>query len=93
MTETAGLGKTIELVKTIVKALVEHPEEVHVTVTEPLQEREVRFRLKVHPEDIRHVIGRRGRTIQALRTVVAAAIASPGRRIHLEVHQHEGVEE
>lgn len=91
MTETAGMGQTIELVKTLVKALVEHPEEVHVT--EQVQEREVRFRLTVHPEDMRHVIGRRGRTIQAIRTVVAASMASPGMRIHLEVHQREGVEE
>ena len=85
------MGNTIELVKTIVKALVEHPEKVHVT--EQVQEREIRFRLTVHPEDIRHVIGRRGRTIQAIRTVIAAAVAHPGRRIHLEVHDHhESVE-
>lgn len=80
---TARVENAVELAKTLVKALVEHPEEVQVA--ERVQEGEIRFRLIVHPDDVRHVIGRRGRTIQAIRTVVAAAAAQPGRRIFLEI--------
>ncbi len=80
---TAKADNAVELAKTLVKALVEHPEAVHVTRQE--QEEEIRFRLVVHPDDVRHVIGRQGRTIQAIRTVVAAAAARPGRRIAVEI--------
>ncbi|MFO7263525.1 MAG: KH domain-containing protein [Bacillota bacterium] len=72
----------VELTKVLVKALVAHPEEVHVQPQ--AQEKEIRFRLQVHPDDVRHVIGRQGRTIQAIRTVVAAA-APPGQRLFFEI--------
>ena len=80
-------GNAAELAKTLVKALVEHPDEVHV---HPLvDEKAIRLTLTVHPDDVRHVIGRQGRTIQAIRTVVSAAAAQPGKRVFVEVGNTE----
>lgn len=89
---TAKAENAAELAKTLVKALVEHPDAVQVS--QQVQEGDIRFLLTVHPDDVRHVIGRKGRTITAIRTVVAAAAARPGRRVLLEIdgsEKHGGV--
>jgi len=77
----AKVDNAVEMAKSLVKALVEHPEAVQVM--QRGQEGAMRFCLVVHPDDVRHVIGRRGKTISAIRTVVAAAA---GRRIYLEIN-------
>ena len=41
--------------------------------------------LHVAPEDVGKVIGRQGRIVRALRTVVRAAAAHEGRRVLVEV--------
>lgn len=54
----------------LVRGLVTHPDEV---VVNDLDRRRVRtLEVRVNPEDIGKVIGRQGRTAQALRTVVGA---------------------
>ena len=41
--------------------------------------------LQVHPDDRGRVIGRRGKTINALRTVVKAAAIKSQQRVNIEV--------
>ncbi|WP_300079032.1 RNA-binding protein [Propioniciclava sp.] len=54
----------------LVRGLVTHPDEV---VVNDLDRRRVRtLEVLVNPEDIGKVIGRQGRTAQALRTVIGA---------------------
>ncbi len=56
-----------ELVESIAKALVDHPEEVKVKSVEG--EQVTVLELRVHPEDLGKVIGRQGRTAKSIRTL------------------------
>ena len=72
-----------DLVIYIAKALVDKPEEVIVTETEEQQTSVIK--LKVAREDIGKVIGRQGRTAQAIRTILSAASAKINKRSVLEL--------
>jgi predicted RNA-binding protein YlqC (UPF0109 family) len=72
-----------ELVETIARALVDHPEEVHVKSGEGAQV--TVLELKVHPEDLGKVIGRQGRTAKAIRTLLGAAGMKHRKRYTLEI--------
>jgi predicted RNA-binding protein YlqC (UPF0109 family) len=72
-----------ELIETIAKALVDHPEEVRIV--EKDSERSIVFELSVHPDDMGKVIGKQGRIAKALRTVVHAAAINEKRRINIEI--------
>jgi predicted RNA-binding protein YlqC (UPF0109 family) len=74
-----------DLVEFIVRALVDHPEAVQVRQLEG--ERTIILELRVAPEDVGKVIGRQGRIVNALRTVVRAAAVREGKRVTLEVLQ------
>lgn len=65
----------------LVKAIVDHPDEVQIDVRET--DRGEVLDVRVHPEDLGRVIGRNGRTAQSLRTVVGAL--SEGRRVRIDV--------
>jgi len=68
-----------ELLEMVAKALVNHPEEVEVRSVEG--QHLIVLELSVHPEDVGQVIGRYGRTAEALRTILGAA----GRKLHKRV--------
>ena len=60
-----------ELLELLAKALVDKPDEVEVSeVQEP---DELVLELRVSPEDVGKIIGKQGRTVRALRTVIDAA--------------------
>ena len=71
------------LVEYIVRALVDKPEAVELRTT--ASEGQMLYELKVAPEDIGKVIGRDGRTVNALRTVLAAAALKKGEKARLEI--------
>lgn len=72
-----------ELVEAIAKALVDHPEDVHVTAVDGSQV--TVLELRVHPEDLGKVIGRQGRTAKAVRTLLGAAGMKLRKRYTLEI--------
>ncbi len=72
-----------ELIETIAKALVDHPEEVRVNAVE--KERLLVFELSVHPSDMGKIIGKQGRIAKALRTVVTAAAVATDKRVTVEI--------
>ena len=72
-----------ELVEYIIKALVDHPEDVRITEVDG--ERTIIFELRCHQEDIGKVIGKSGKTVSAIRTLLSTAAAKHGRRAMLEV--------
>ncbi|MGE3724471.1 MAG: KH domain-containing protein [Candidatus Sericytochromatia bacterium] len=79
-----------DAVELIVKMLVKNPEEVSIQTStfEPEDEEDLAqldISLQVHPDDRGRVIGRRGKTINALRTVVKAAAIKSQQRINIEV--------
>lgn len=65
----------------IVCGIVDNPDDVRVDARET--PRGEVLRVQVHPEDRGRVIGRNGRTAQALRTVISAL--SQGRRVRVDV--------
>ncbi|MED0663686.1 KH domain-containing protein [Geobacillus thermodenitrificans] len=73
------------LIETIVKALVDYPEAVAVESRE--EEQAVIYELSVHAEDVGKVIGKQGRTIYAIRTVVYAAAAGSPKRVIVQVKE------
>ncbi|MBE3554102.1 MAG: KH domain-containing protein [Thermicanus sp.] len=72
-----------ELIETIAKALVDHPE--YVRVTEVEIEKGTLYELTVHPDDMGKVIGKQGKIAKAIRTVMIAAAGKNSRRVMLEI--------
>ena len=60
-----------ELLQTIARTLVDHPEEVQVRAVHG--QAVTVLELRVHPEDIGRVIGQNGRIAEALRAILGAA--------------------
>jgi uncharacterized protein len=67
-----------ELLEYIVKELVDSPDNVEITEEEE-DEKTVIFKLKVAEDDLGKVIGKKGRTANALRVVMRAASAKRGK--------------
>ncbi len=67
----------------VAKALVDQPD--MVAVHEAQSAGVLNFELRVAPQDMGKIIGKQGRTIQALRTLISAAAAQSGKRATLEV--------
>jgi len=74
-----------ELLETIAKALVDHPEEVYVNEVEG--EKSLILELQVSKEDMGKVIGKQGRIAKAIRTVIKAAAVKENKRVVVEILQ------
>jgi predicted RNA-binding protein YlqC (UPF0109 family) len=72
-----------ELVEFIAKSLVDDPSQVYVSEIEG--ENSVILELRVGPEDMGRVIGKGGRTVNAIRTLIRVLAAKQGKRVTLEV--------
>ncbi|MFP5111254.1 KH domain-containing protein [Bacillaceae bacterium C204] len=72
-----------QLVETIVKPLVDFPEDVRVDVVE--DDSRITYQLSVNKTDMGKVIGKQGRVAKAIRTVVYAAGSSQQKKIFLEI--------
>ena len=73
-----------ELLEYLARGLVEHPDEVRVTEVAE-DDGTVVLELSVADGDYGSVIGRGGRTAQALRTVIKAASAKDRRRVFVDI--------
>jgi len=67
-----------ELLEYMVKELVDNPDDVDIEEEEE-DEKTIIFKLKVAEEDLGKVIGKKGRTANALRVVMRAASAKRGK--------------
>jgi hypothetical protein len=72
-----------QLLTYLARALVDQPDQVGLRVSE--MEGARLFELKVAPEDVGKVIGRDGRTVNALRTLLNAAAQKQGQKVRLEI--------
>ena len=72
-----------ELVEEIAKALVDNPDKVQVS--ELAGEQITVLELMVAPEDIGKVIGKQGRTAQAMRVILGAAGMKLKKRVNFEI--------
>ncbi len=76
------------LIESIVKSIVDHPDEVKVN--EVAGEITTIIELRVAPSDMGKVIGRQGRTAKAIRTILNAAGMRVNRRMEFEIVNVEG---
>jgi hypothetical protein len=72
-----------ELVEYIARSIVDHPDQV--AVLETRTPGRVVLTLKVAQEDVGKVIGKQGRIIQAIRTLLKVAAVKEGIKVMLEV--------
>lgn len=75
------------LVEVVARSLVDDPAPVDVTVAGT--EAEPIFRLKVGKDDLGKVIGKKGRTAKAFRTLLAAAASKQNLKPNLEILEPE----
>ena len=71
-----------ETLETIIKSLVEFPEQV--TITEAMAEKSVIYEVKVADTDMGKVIGREGKIAAAIRTVMKALAAKEQKKVSVE---------
>ena len=73
-----------EFVEYIVKQIVDQPE--NVVIEEVMkEENSILFKLKVSQSDIGKIIGKKGRTAIALRTLARAAGKKLGKKVSIQV--------
>lgn len=77
-----------EFVEFIVKALVDHPEQVKTDRT--VDEMGVLITLSLDAEDMGQVIGRQGQTAKAIRTLLRVVGAKHKARVNLKINEPEG---
>ena len=68
---------------TVIKGMVANPDDVRITPVE--RKGETVFEVQVHSSDVGRLVGRRGNTINAIRTLLTAAGARKGMRCSLEL--------
>lgn len=79
-----------DFLESIVKFLVDSPDAVKTTRT--VDEMGVLLTLDVDPNDMGQIIGRRGNTARAIRTLLRVVGAKNNARVNLKINQPEGVE-
>ena len=77
-----------EFIEFVVKAIVDHPEEVEVTQT--VDDLGVLITLKVNKEDMGKIIGKTGQTAKSLRVLLRMMGAKLDARYNLKIIEPEG---
>jgi predicted RNA-binding protein YlqC (UPF0109 family) len=82
-TDETSTDSLRDLAEYIVRSLVDDPSQVEASQVSA--EHMTIYELRVAPEDVGLVIGKRGRTISAIRTVLRSAAGRLGKRVGLEI--------
>lgn len=77
-----------QFLETVVKALVDHPDNVKIDRT--VDEMGVLLTLDVHGEDMGKIIGRSGNTAKAIRTLLRVVGMKNDARVNLKINEPEG---
>ena len=78
-----------QFVEQVVKVLVNHPDDVRTERT--VDEMGVLITLHINQEDMGYVIGRRGQTARALRTLLRIVGAKNNARVNLKIYEPDEV--
>src|SRR5258708_6490016 len=78
----------LKFLEFLVKALVEHPDDVKITRT--VDEMGVLMTLDVHPDDMGKVIGRAGNTAKAIRILLRVVGMKNNARVNLKINEPQG---
>jgi len=84
----AKVSSDQEFLEYVVKALVDHPEDVKID--RKVDEMGVLLSLKVNPEDMGQIIGREGSTAKAIRNLVRIVGLKNHARVNLKIEEPEG---
>lgn len=84
----AAKSQDQEFVETIVKGIVNHPDDVKVE--RKVDEMGVLLTLKVNPEDMGALIGRNGSTARAIRALTRIVGLKNNARVNLKIEEPEG---
>jgi len=97
MTHEEKLDSVEELMAQMVKALVDHPEAVEVEAVEEDEEYDaqegVLLELRVAPDDLGKVIGKQGRTVRSMRTILNAVGSKHHQHYTLDVIEDDETDE
>lgn len=74
-----------ELLGYMVKALVDNPNNVEIRKVEG--EKTIILELKVDESDVGKVIGKHGKTINAIRTIIKSAMSRESKKVLVEILQ------
>ena len=77
-----------EFLEYVVKALVDHPE--NVKTERKIDEMGVLITLSVHAEDMGQIIGQRGNTARAIRSLLRIVGLKNNARVNLKIEEPEG---
>jgi len=72
-----------ELIELIIKGIVDNPDKVEIN--EIIGEKSSIYEVRVDSDDIGKVIGRQGRNIKSIRTIVNAAAQKDNKRVVVEI--------
>lgn len=75
-----------ELLEYLAKGLVSKPKEVKISETKE-EDGTVHLSLSVSPDDMGMIIGKGGKTITAIRSLVKTAAAKAGKKVFLELEE------
>jgi hypothetical protein len=78
-----GIGRAAAVLKYIVERIVDEPEQISIGAA--TDDRGPVLLLRVSDEDRGKVIGRQGRIVQAIRTIVKAASVGSGEKVSVEI--------
>ena len=81
-------GPDRDFIEFIVKAIVDHPDQVEVT--RKVDEMGVLIELKVSKEDMGKIIGKSGQTAKALRILLRVIGSKNNARVNLKIVEPEG---
>ena len=74
---------TREFIEYVARMLARNPDEVQVT--DSVDEKGIVYRIALNPDDVGRIIGREGRIIQSMRSLLRAAAVRQGVRLAIEV--------
>ena len=83
MTDQPPTSSCREFVDYVARTLARSPDDVEVTETEVGNT--TVYRLKLAPDDVGRIIGREGRTVRAVRSLLRAAAVRQGTHVALEI--------
>lgn len=72
-----------DMIEFLLKLIVDYPDKVQIN--EVNEERVTVLEISVHPNDVGKIIGKQGRVIKAIRTIVRAATIKENKRTVIEI--------
>ena len=75
--------RAADVLEFLARALVDEPDEVRVFIVE--DDDPITLELEVAPDDVGKVIGKRGRTAKAMRTIVRQAASLDDHDVNVEI--------